>query len=87
MKSILLYTLLSGAGASFLWYAIGKFFPEDKKKAIGIKIGTFISRFGRAKFGTEFWEKSEDNIEKEGDSFWSWIKEGMNSDDNNREKK
>lgn len=69
-----------GAVLSFVLLIVGKMLPNEKVFGFGFKLGKTISSIGILKAGDN-WEKFEDFLINSGGQFFSGIKNGLNSDD------
>ena len=82
MKELILKIALSGAGVSFILYAVRKVWKEDAWKKMWRNLGRRISGKARGKLGKAFWEPIETFIQSRLDSAISELCEGLNEDDN-----
>ncbi len=81
MKEMFAHILLSGTGASFVLLFLTRFLPNDVVHAASVKLGRFLTGFGRMRLGKTFWEKIEDFIENSIAVCWNGFREGLNNDD------
>jgi len=81
MKNLIANVLLSGTGASFVLLLLTRLLPNNSIRAASVKIGRFMTGFGRMRLGKSFWEKVEDFIENSIAVCWEGFREGLNSDD------